>query len=318
MSEKSPAGVVKAEILEKIVDNVIKGDGKLRGRSGKDRKEVMRTLSEHLKGFRKGSFSTIYVPLSYPLDGFENHLKPLLENCKYPPEEVYLKLTTLLKELQSLKTPFRTKAYGSIIEKVDKARPSHGEKVYNFVDRYMTINRKTLVDIVRILNEHGSVSGCISAIESSFQEQGYEDMHYLLDLRMGDHKDDTLRKRLYAIARLYDGLLVMLGAAYHYDRGRRLRKRYSSYVLMQSPFSQAFIDLVLGSVSAEDYIKAFRSFIEHAIRLSTDPLEYAVSRCGEQLAEWRKIGVEVEPYLIRGALQTIRATVDEISKGLAY
>jgi hypothetical protein len=317
MSEKSPIGEVKAEILKEIVDSVIKGDGKLRERSREDRKEVMRTLSEHLKGFRRGSFPTIYVPLSYPLDGFENHLKPVLKNCKHS-EEVYLKLATLLKELQSLKTPFRTGAYESIIEKIDKARPSHGEKVYDFVDRYMVISRKTLVDIVRILNEHGSIGGCISAIESSFQEQGYEDMYYLLDLRVGSHKDDTLRKRLYAIARLYDGLLVTLGAAYHYDRGRRLRKRYSSYVLLQSPFSQAFIDLVLGSVSAEDYIKAFKGFIEHAVRLSTDPLEYAVSRCSEQLAEWRKIGVEVEPYLIRGALQAIRATVDEISKGLAY
>jgi hypothetical protein len=317
MPEESPTSAVKAKILERIVDRVIKGDGKLRERSEEDRREVMRALSEHLKGFRGGSFSTIYVPFSYPLDGFENHLKPVVGDCKHP-EEVYLRLATLLKELQSLRTPLRTKAYENIIEEVDRARPSYGEKVYDFVDRYLTINRKTLVDIVRILDEHGSLLGCISAIESSLQEQGYEDMRYLLDLRMGSHKDDTLRRRLYAIARLYDGLLIMLGAAYHYDRGRRLRKRYTSYVLVRSPFSQAFINLVLGSISAEDYIKALRSFIELAVQLSRDPLEYAVSRCSEQLAMWRGIGVEVEPYLIRGTLQTIRAAVDEISKGLTY
>jgi hypothetical protein len=308
------------KLIERIARKTIKSDGKLYGRSEEKLRcydRIMELLSNYINGFKSGNYTTTYIPLAYPIKDFAYHLKAVLENDNERPEKIYIILTRLLKEFQVLKTPIHLESLRKATSLfIDVAKP-YGKKAYEFVDRYMAINKETLIDIARILIEHGSIQGCIDAIRSSFEDRGYTDLSQLLELKVGKHKDDKLIKRIYSIARYYDSILIIFGAACHYARADKLRKQYASHILTRTPFTRTFIDVLLGNVSVKDYIEAYKNFVECVASNYPAPLSYVVSRCAERLAEWKYIGIETE-YFMETPSRTIYAIINDIFKGATY
>jgi len=308
-------------LVAELVRGVIKSDGKLRS-SVKERlryrREILEVLSKHISGFRQGTYSTVYVPPAYPLDGFVYQLKPLVVGSGSP-EEVYARLVKLLRELQNLQAPFYSEGHRRVASMLFGFARAYGRRVYHFADRYMAINRSTLIDIARVLAKHGSIPGSISAIKLSAEDKEYIDLYRLLyKIKVGKHESDKLIDRVYSISRVYDGVLVMSGAACHYGVNRRLAERITSYILSRTPFTPVFMDVMFGNISAEEYVEAFKSFVECAVREYPASAYHATLRCAEKLAaRWRRIGVETM-YPLDTPLLAIYAIIEDTSKGFTY
>jgi hypothetical protein len=311
-------------ILDNILKSVVKSDGKLGGNHEerlKYRDEIIKILSNHLKGFKQGVHSTVYIPPIYPLEGFEYHLKELIKEDARP-EEIYTMLTNLLKELQNLKIPkYCSDGHKKAASKcIESAKNAYGGKIYDFVDMYLAINKRTLINIARILTEQPSIQGCISALEVTIEEGGYRDVYQLCkNITLGRSKEDTLIKRIYSLARVYDGLLTILGIACHCDLARRHKRQPLSYILSPTPFTRVFINVMLGNIPAESYIEAYKSFIECATRAYPNSVDYAIAYCSKYIIEkWKYIGIDTEASLIKAPLRALYLVINEIPKDFTY
>lgn len=312
------------KVLESIFDNVIKGDGKLTGTT-KDRLkyhiEIMKTLSEHLTGFKQGIYSTIYVPPLYPLKGFEYHLIPII-NSYNKPEDIYIRFTNLLKELQELREPLYKEGHKKAALKcIEVAKPIYGEKVYSFVNKYVNLNKTILIDIVRKLIENNSIAGCTSAIQEVFEEENYDEIYRLCEeIKLGRGENNDFKRRIISLGRTYDGILIFLGVASNYEPARIIRKKeYRSYLLLRTPFTRAFINVMLRNIQVEDYVKAYKDFIECVVKTYPNSAEYIASYCGELLNnKWRHIGVESEYYLNKNIIKALYAMINELSSKIFH
>ena len=86
-------------------------------------------------------------------------------------------------------------------------------------------------------------------------------------------------------AKIYDALLLIYGAAYNPTRTR-------CQILISTPFTHAFMNVLLKAIAPKNYIDALRDFIECVVTVYPDPIENAVQYCQEFLNKWRVIGVE--------------------------
>jgi len=311
------------KVLESIFTKVIKRDGKLTSTKKNRLKyhiEIMKTLSEHLTGFKQGIYSTIYVPPLYPLEGFEYHLIPII-NSYNKPEDIYIRFTNLLKELQELREPLYTEGHKKAALKcIEVAKPIYGEKVYSFVNKYVNLNKTVLIDIVRKLIENNSIAGCTSAIEEVFEEENYGEIYRLCKkIKLGKNKHDIFRRRIISLGRTYDGILIFLGVASNYEPAKTIREEHRSYLLLRTPFTRAFINVMLRNIQVEDYVEAYKDFIECVVKTYPNSAEYIASYCGELLNnKWRHIGVESEYYLNKNIIKALYAMINELSSKIFH
>ena len=278
-------------ILDSILNNVIKSDGKIKEGKLSEYRKVVGTLARFVKEFKQDKSSTIYLPFAYPLEhkGIERCLAPIMgENVTA--EEVYTKLTRLLKEVVALDFKYPTPKHEEAARKCREfVGQGHRVDVNECLRMLLTINRETLFHIARIISGSGLTVGSISAIREIQKERGCEIVKSCEEIALGTNtKFDIIRSRIYSIARVYDSLLIILGVAY--NPATKLRKQ-ESVALASTPFTRAFINVLLKAITPEDYINALRSFIECVARVHPEPIENAIQYCQELLNKWRFLGV---------------------------
>jgi hypothetical protein len=278
-------------ILDSILSNAIKSDGKIKESRLSEYRKVVDALARFVKEFKQGKSSTIYLPFAYPLEhkGIERCLAPVMgENVTA--EEVYTKLARLLKEVVALDFKYPTPKH---VEAMKKCREfvgqEHGVDIDGCLRTLLTINRETLFHIARIISGSGLIVGSITAIRKIQKERKCEVVKPCEEIALGANtKFDIVKSRIYSIARVYDCLLMILGVAY--SPVTKLRKQ-ESVALGSTPFTRTFTNVLLKAITPEDYINALRSFIECVARVYPEPIENAVQYCQELLNRWRFIGV---------------------------
>jgi hypothetical protein len=284
--------LLNESILDLISDNIIKGDGKIKESKLSEYRKVVDTLAKSLKEFKRGKSSTVYLPFAYPLEdkGIERCLAPIMgENVTA--EEVYTKLTKLLREVVALDFKYPTPKHEEAAEKCREfVGQGHRVDINECLRMLLTINRETLLHITRIISGSGLIVGSISAIRKVQKEHECEIVKSCEKIALGANvKHDIIRSRIYGIARIYDCLLIIFGVAY--NPMPKLRKQ-ESVALGSTPFTRAFINTLLKAITPEDYINALRNFIECVAIAYPELIENAIQYCQESLSKWRFIGVE--------------------------
>ncbi len=284
--------MLNESILNSILNNVIKSDGKIKEGRLSEYRKVVDTLAKSLKEFKQGKSSTVYLPFAYPLEhkGIERCLAPIMgENVTA--EEVYTKLTRLLREVVALDFKYPTPKHEEAAKKCRGfVEQGHRVDINECLRMLLTINRETLFHITRIISGSGLIVGSISAIRKVQKEHGCEIVKSCEEIALGANvKHDTISKRVYSIARIYDCLLIIFGVAY--NPMPKLRKQ-ESVALGSTPFTRVFINTLLKAITPEDYINALRNFIECVAIAYPEPVENAIQYCQESLSKWRFIGVE--------------------------
>ena len=331
VSGKKHKCIIEDSVLKSIYTCVVKeGDGKPTGHKEERlnyHNKIMKTLSEHLVGFKQDIYSTIYVPPLYPLEGFEYHLIPIINtiiNVDNKPEKIYTIFASLLRELQELRDPLYTEGLEKAALKcIEAAKPIYGEKVYSFVNKYVNLNKTILIDITRKLIENNSIAGCTNAIKEVLKEETYSEIYMLCkDIRLGKNETDKFSKRITGLGRTYDGVLIFLGVASNYEIAKDIRfkeRQYRSYLLQRTPFTRAFINVMLRNIQVEDYVEAYKDFIECVVKTYPNSAEYIASYCGELLNnKWRHIGVESEYYLNKNIIKALYAMINELSSKIFH
>jgi hypothetical protein len=274
-------------------------------RSNSRRRTLRALLADHVRGFKTGVYSTIYLPLAYPLDRFACFLAPLLQHS-----DVYSAVTSILRELRDLRDPYRPRELNPGTRLCIETALLHDSSVHRFVDRYLAVNRATVTNIARVLLEQPCVEGSIEAMYKLLLEDGFA--------RVFRECKSALRKSLSKLATVYDALLVLLGVAHHYNPVEVVRVALGlgkrSCLLRHTAFTQAFIYVMLGNFPVESYIEAYRALVECAVRLHREPLGYTTQLCSEELGKWRHIGVDTDHNTVRELVRTIYALVDEALK----
>jgi hypothetical protein len=311
-------------VLERILKRALTSTGSVQGNREKRlkyRHEILKILAEHVNGFKQGLYSTVYFPLVYPLDYFEYFLMPVIvgeTRGKREPRNIYEDITSLLRELQNLRDPYRHQSHKEATLKCIEVSKHYENKVYAFVDKYLAINRTTLINIASIILEQPDIKGSIDAIYRLISEENYmEILRTCKDIQVGGSKYDTIKHRLYGLARTYDALLIMLGAGYHFDPSERdrvsLKRRpgLESHDLRRTMFTQAFIYVMLGNYPVESYVQAYKSFVECVVKLYREPIEHTSRLCSEELNKWKTIGLETSLDMVREISRVLYALIDE-------
>jgi hypothetical protein len=124
--------------------------------------------------------------------------------------------------------------------------------------------RETLFTITRAIRRYGAIPNSISIIQRE------------CTIRPCGTKASTLKA--YALSLIY-------GVAYSPTRTR-------CQILISTPFTHAFMNVLLNAIAPEKYINALRDFIECAVTVYPEPIENAVQYCQEFLNKWRFMGIE--------------------------
>jgi hypothetical protein len=266
------------------------------------RRALLANLADRIRGFKSGIYSTIYLPLAYPLNRLECSLTLLLQS-----NEAYNILTSILKELQNLREPCRLREHSEIAQLCVKTA-SHYDNVYKFVDKYLSINRTTMVNIARVLLEQPCIESSLDAI-----------CELILENKLGSifrTCKPILRKSLTKLATIYDTLLILIGVASHYNPIEKakiaLGLKHKSNILRRTIFTQAFIYIMLGAYPVENYVEAYKTLVECTVKLYREPLGYVTHTCSEELEKWRTIGVEADTHIVEEHVRTIYALVNEV------
>jgi hypothetical protein len=167
-------------------------------------------------------------------------------------EGVYAKLTKLLNEIVS------DPEY-SVTTTVRRC-----ETMDDCLRRFL-ITREALFSIARAIRRYGAIPNSISIIrrECSVRPCG----------------------TVLSTAKTYDALLLIYGVAYSPIKMR-------CQILLSTPFTHTFMNVLLNAIAPEKYIDALRNFIECVVTVYPEPIENAVQYCQETLNKWRVIGVE--------------------------
>ena len=99
-------------------------------------------------------------------------------------------------------------------------------------------------------------------------------------------------------------LLLIYGAAYSPIRTR-------CQILILTPFTHTFMNVLLNAIAPEKYIDALRNFIECVVTVHPEPIENAVQYCQETLNKWRAIGVENRN--IDNVIYTLYSLIDKLN-----
>ena len=143
--------------------------------------------------------------------------------------------------------------------------------------------RETLFTITRAIRRYGAIPNSISIIQRECA------------IRPCGTRASALRA--YALSLIY-------GAAYSPIKVR-------CQILLSTPFTHAFMNVLLNAIAPEKYIGALRDFIECVVTVYPDPIENAVQYCQEFLSKWRVIGVENRN--IDSVIDTLYRLIDKLN-----
>jgi hypothetical protein len=144
--------------------------------------------------------------------------------------------------------------------------------------------RETLFTITRAIRRYGAIPNSISIIRREYS------------VRPGG--------TVLSTAKIYDALLLIYGAAYNPIDSR-------CQILLSTPFTHAFMNVLLNAIVPEKYINALRDFIECVVTVYPEPIENAVQYCQEFLSKWRVIGVENRN--IDSVIDTLYRLIDKLN-----
>ncbi|MCC6021468.1 MAG: hypothetical protein LM577_08940 [Thermoproteaceae archaeon] len=304
-------------VLEIIAKRVVTSSGKIYGNKEARqqlRREISEILARTVTDFKRGRLSTVYLPPAYPLDGFEYALAPVISEN---PEETYARLAALLGELAG-RARYMHERWREAAEKCVETAAIEDSKTRDFVWTLLSINKEMLLHIAKQIAypTRMGVEGAITAIYEFIMLNNCAPVFLKCkDIPLGRSRQDKWSKRLFAVARVYDGLLVILGAAFHWDLAKILRhrfRRYESYSLRPTVFTRMFIHALLGNVKVENYISAYRDFVECITSLSERPAEVIASHCAEVLNRWRAAGAMTDDFLVRAVTYTLYDLINSI------
>ena len=142
--------------------------------------------------------------------------------------------------------------------------------------------RETLFATTRAIRRYGAIPNSISIIR----------------------RECPACSTVLSTAKTYDALLLIYGVAYSPIRTR-------CQILISTPFTHAFMNVLLNAIAPEKYIGALRDFIECVVTVYPDPIENAVQYCQETLNKWRVIGVENRN--IDSVIDTLYRLIDKLN-----
>jgi hypothetical protein len=214
---------------------------------------MVRVIDILAKGLREFKYGK--VPTVYlPFTGFlYKYLERYISRIVGDAEGVYARLTKLLNEIVS------DPEY-SVTTTVRMCKTMENDCLRRFL-----ITREALFSITRAIRRYGAIPNSISIIrrECSVRPCG----------------------TVLSTAKTYDALLLIYGVAYSPIKMR-------CQILLSTPFTHTFMNVLLNAIAPEKYIDALRDFIECVVTVYPEPIENAVQYCGEVLRRSRHIGVE--------------------------
>jgi hypothetical protein len=239
-----------------------------------------------LKEFKRGKSPTVYLPLVNSLGDVMDYLVPVISGANA--EEVYAKLTELLNEIANLDFEYVTPRHMETAEKCKELIMREYEELIEHDDylrnlltndclrRLLTFNKETLFHIARIIRETGVVVSSLDAIRMVWTR-----CYAML-------RPCRIHNKVRSVVRLYDGLLLIYGAAYN----PMPMEVCECSALGPTPFTRAFMNVLLKATTPKNYIDALRYFIECVVSAHPDPIEDTTQYCREALNKWNAIGIE--------------------------
>lgn len=312
--------------LEKLIYHLIGGSGKMKETNVKNEDNIIKSLAKFVKSIWKGENQHIYLPIAWPLKGFGGLEEILNRNSQsLDSQEVLTSMKKLIIDLINLNRPYIIHR-----ETFDKCRDaakeimgeSKGDVVLAFINKYFTINKDLFREVLNILYTKTRIKGVWEAIEISilrFKE--YSKIYEVCkNIRVGSSKDDTAVKRMYAIARFYDNLLIITASAAHeaesfeelkFGKGRR-----SSYTLYPTPFTKALNYVLDKGVGVDDYVEAYEGFVRTIIEgyINKRSPEEIVGLCLDSLKQYKHIDVSTDEKVIRPSVEILLKILDEIQE----
>ena len=232
---------------------------------------VIDILAKNLKGFRSGRVSTVYLPFTGSLHRYLERY--ITRIVGGDAERVYARLTKLLNEIVS------DPEY-SVTTTVRMCKTMENDCLRRFL-----ITREALFSITRAIRRYGAIPNSISIIRRECMIAPCE-------------------STVLNITKIYDALLLIYGAAYNPIDSR-------CQILLSTPFTHAFMNVLLNAIAPEKYIGALRDFIECVVTVYPEPIENAVQYCQETLNKWRAIGVENRN--IDSVIDTLYSLIDKLN-----
>lgn len=294
-----------------FLDNNIKHDGKMKNQNLKQHEleDLKHKLRLWLENFRAGK-GPIYLPLTAELTGFRATW--LFLQDKDSADAVYAEIKNLLEDLVKLEVPIPV--HRASIEKCVEAVSFHMmDKAATFTSRYLSVNRLTIIQILDLLDYLKKSQGVRELVEAAIVYNRLTDVYERCKgIRLTVSKHDTLAKRLYALFRTYDNLLVILGAAAHQPLSFREMKfhrgRSGSYTLFSTPLTRSlkFILTRISLSDVADYVSALRDLVQVAVSSVHEDLVLASTRAKRVLESYRHIDVDTSDDIIRRTIVVVR------------
>lgn len=285
----------------------------------KNEEKILKVLTEFTYGLVRGAYTDIYLPPAYPLKGFSG-LEVIFSTN---PQQVFLNIKMLIQEMMRLEhpkyvhEPTVNKCIGAI-----KGILGDAEALY-FVNKYLSINREFFKEILNILDYQGVINGAIGAIQISIlrskKSVDYERAYTVCGhVKVGESEEDIALKRIYAIARFYDNLLIIIGAASHEPSSLKELKfgkgRSMPYTLYATPFTKALYYVLSVGEGLDDYIEVYKGFVKRIVMgyiNKKDPVEVSIL-CSEYLKQYEYIGVNTDERFVRNSMMALWRLLNEI------
>lgn len=307
-------------IFEELRAHLIKSDGKMNKVSLSDEEGILRVLANFIRDFMKGTFSSIYLPQAYPLRGFGG-LEVIFK--VQDPEQIFSMIKEIIFKIMKSTEPLY--AHEDTINKclsIAKKTLSSDAKALDFVITYFTINKGLFKEVIDILYSKGRIKGAWEAIETSLLESEEYSRAYneCRRVKVGSSKDDIAVKRVYGIARFYDNLLIITGAASHepssfeeikFGRGRRM-----PYTLCATPFTRALSYVLSVGEGLDVYIESYKGFIRRVVKGfigGLDP-EVIVNQCSNYLEQYKQINIDTDERVVRNSVRILWKLLSEIKR----
>jgi len=317
---------VADSVLEVLIRRLIKGDGVMNRTNVEDEDGVLRKLADFVLSFKRGSYSTVYLPFAYPLKGFGG-VEEIL-NISHSPEDTYSNVAKLINELKSAKYVVHRESFEKCLE---IAQELLNHEAFGFVEKYLTINAALFKDILDFLYIRSSIFGSQQAYESSIL--AYSTIIPRLSSNILEAyrrcmkavvKGHRIEKRKYAIARFFDSVLIIVGGAAHtpasiaelkFGRGRK-----ESYTFYATPFTRALRRVIDSEFEVEPYIDSLKKFVEFVVESfmeKRDPMGVADYMSPRVLEPYTWIGVELDRKAIYNTVHALWSLLNVMkSRGL--
>lgn len=305
------SGFEKPKVLWEFVSNSIKSDGKMKEQNltEEEVRELRNKLRTWLGALKRGE-GVAYLPFTAEPKGFRSAW--LFLRSEEKAEDVYVKIKALIEEIAGLRVPIPI--HNKSIEKCIEITPlSKKDKAVMFTSKYLSLNRLTIIQILDMLAYYGGFGGTISLLQRAITLEKLDDVYEgCKNVIVGGSKYDIVIKRLHALARMYDNLFVILGAAAHepirYGEMRFHRGRSEPYTLLATPFTRGlqFVLTYASTNDINDYVSALREFTSIVIRSFNEDLTLATVKAKKALENYRHINLDISEDLLRRTMTTLR------------